>query len=125
MNVVDSSGWLEYFADAPGADFFASAIENSAKLIVPVISIYEVYKRIYLQAGRDAALQATASMQMGAVVDMDSNLAMEAAEFSAINKVPMADSIIYVIARAHGAILWTQDEDLASFEHVRYQPKQK
>ena len=123
MNVVDSSGWLEYFADTGHSNFFAPAIENTRNLVVPVISIYEVYKRIYAQRGRDMALQASASMQLAKVVYMDENLAMEAAEFSADNKVPMADSIIYVTARSYNAVLWTQDEDLAPFDKVRYQSK--
>ena len=125
MNVVDSSGWLEYFADGPGADFFSSAIENTPKLIVPAISLYEVYKRIYQQRGREFALQATASMQLGDVVHLDETLALEAAEFSADSKVPMADSMIYVTARMHGATLWTQDIDLEPFPGVRYQAKSK
>lgn len=56
MNVVDSSGWLEYFADADNADFFASAIENTAELVVPSLSLYEVFKRILQQRGEDQAL---------------------------------------------------------------------
>ncbi len=123
MNVVDSSGWLEYFADGKGAGFFAPAIENSAHLLVPVISIYEVYKRIYQQRGRDDALTAIASMQSGQLIYLDEHLALEAAEFSADNKIPMADSIIYVMAQAHGATLWTQDVDLKDLPKVRYQTK--
>lgn len=123
MNVVDSSGWLEYFADGKGADFFASAIENTKQLLVPSINLYEVYKRIYQQRGRDAALTAVASMQLGQVLDFDAQLALEAAEFSAENQVPMADSIIYVTARAHNATLWTQDADLKGLAGVRYQAK--
>ena len=124
MNVVDSSGWLEYFADSKYADFFADAIEDQQKLVVPVISIYEVYKRLYLQRGRDIALEAIAYMQTGKTVDMDTGLAIEAAEFSAEKKVPMADSIIYTIAQKNKATLWTQDVDLKGCEGVRYQKKQ-
>jgi len=124
MNVVDSSGWLEYFADSNHADFFADAIEDRQNLVVPAISIYEVYKRLYIQRGRDIALEAVAYMQTGKVVDMDTGLAIEAAEFSAEKKVPMADSIIYKIAQSHKAILWTQDIDLEGLDGVQYQKKQ-
>jgi predicted nucleic acid-binding protein len=124
MNVVDSSGWLEYFADSNYADFFADAIEDRQNLVVPAISIYEVYKRLYIQRGRDIALEAIAYMQTGKVVDMDTGLAIEAAEFSAEKKVPMADSIIYKIAQSHKAILWTQDIDLEGLDGVQYQKKQ-
>ena len=125
MNVVDSSGWLEYFADTASADYFAEAIEDIDSLIVPVLTIYEVYKRLYAQRGRDIALEATAYMQSGKVVDLDAGLAIEAAEFSSDNKVPMADSIIYILSRFYGATLWTQDVDLEPFEGVQYQPKNK
>jgi len=123
MNVVDSSGWLEYFADTPRADYFAAAIEEVEHLIVPAISIYEVYKRLYAQVGREIALEAIAYMQTGTVVDLDTGLAIEAAEFSADNKVPMADSIIYILSRFHEATLWTQDCDLEGFDRVNYQKK--
>lgn len=123
MNVVDSSGWLEYFADTSYADYFAEAIEDIDQLVVPAISIYEVYKRLYSQRGRDIALEAIAYMQTGKVVDIDVGLAIEAAEFSSENKVPMADSIIYILSRFHGATLWTQDCDLEGFEGVKYQSK--
>ena len=94
MNVVDSSSWLEYFAGTPGAEFFASAVEETEQLLVPLLIIYEVYKRIYQQWGRSAALEAIASMQLGRVIDLDPGLAIQAAEFSGDEKIPMADSIL-------------------------------
>jgi predicted nucleic acid-binding protein len=101
MNVVDSSGWLEYFADAPNADFFARPIEDTERLIVPAISIYEVFKRVLTQRGEQEALHAIALMQQGAVVDLDTSLAMAAAKVSIDLKLPMADSIMLASARAH------------------------
>ena len=68
MNVVDSSGWLEYFADGPNAGFFAPAIENTAELIVPTISIFEVFKRILQQRTENESLQAAVMMQQGRVI---------------------------------------------------------
>lgn len=123
MNVVDSSGWLEYFADAPNADFFASAIENTKELIVPSISIYEVFKRVLQQRDEEAALQVVALMAQGRVVELDQTLALSAAKISHDLKIPMADSIILATARAHKAILWTQDIDLASVGNVQYVAK--
>ena len=95
MNVVDSSGWLEYFADGPNANFFAPAIENVRELIIPSISLYEVFKRILQQRSEDEALQAVAIMQQGQVVDLDVTLALSAAKTSTELKIPMADSIIH------------------------------
>lgn len=120
MNVVDSSGWLEYFADAPNAEFFSAAIENTDELIVPAISLFEVFKRVLQQRGEDQALQASAAMQQGRVVDLDTALALEAARLSATLKLPMADSIILATARAHDATLWTQDADFRDLADVKF-----
>jgi len=123
MNVVDSSGWLEYFADGTNAGFFAKPLENIPKLIVPSISIYEVFKRVLQQRGKDAALQAVALMQQGQVVDLDAALALNSASLSHELRLPMADSIILATARAHKAVLWTQDDDFEGVSGVRYVAK--
>ncbi len=123
MNVVDSSGWLEYFADGPNADFFAAGIENVQELVVPSISIYEVFKRVLVQRGEGGALQAAAVMQQGLVVDLDASLALRAARISVESGLPMADSVILATARAHDATLWTQDSDFEGMEGVRYVEK--
>ena len=120
MNVVDSSGWLEYFADGANADFFAKAIENTAELIVPSISLYEVFKRMMRQRGEGAALEAVAVMMQGKVIDLDSTLALSAARTSAELQIPMADSIMLATARMQEAILWTQDVDFEGVEGVKY-----
>jgi predicted nucleic acid-binding protein len=120
MNVVDSSGWLEYFADAPNAAFFAQAIEKTSDLIIPTLSLYEVFKRVLQQKGEGEALQAIAVMHQGAVVDLDAALALNAAKVSVELGLPMADSIMLATARKYGATLWTQDADFANIEGVRY-----
>ncbi len=120
MNVVDSSGWLEYFADGPNADFFAPAIENTVELIVPLISVYEVFKRVLQQRGEGDALQAVAVMHQGEVVGLDTTLVLSAAKTSVELGLPMADSIILATARVHLAMLWTQDADFAGIEGVQY-----
>jgi len=115
MNVVDSSGWLEYFADGPNAGFFAPAIEKPADLVVPTISLYEVFKRVLQQRDHGAALQAIAVMRQGKVVELTEALALSAAQLSVKHGLPMADSIMMATAQASEATLWTQDSD---FEHV-------
>ncbi|MCU0502110.1 MAG: type II toxin-antitoxin system VapC family toxin [Anaerolineae bacterium] len=120
MNLVDSSGWLEYFADGPNADFFAPAIEQPSELIVPTISLYEVFKKVLQQRGDGAALQAIAIMQQGNVVSLDTSLALSAAKASVELGLPMADSIILTTARAHGATLYTQDGHFEGIECVEY-----
>ena len=121
--MVDSSGWLEYLADAPNADFFAPAIEASETLVVPSISILEVFKWVLRERGEDAALQAVALMQQGTVVDLDVAQATRAAKLGIEHKLPLADSVILAAARAYNAVLWTQDSDFAAIAGVRYQPR--
>ena len=123
MNLVDSSGWLEYFADGKNADFFAASIEDTEHLVVSTINIYEVFKRILIQRDEHSALQAVAIMEQGQVVDLSSEIAMSAAQISAEHKMPMADSIILATARANGATVWTQDADFVGLENVRYRRK--
>jgi toxin FitB len=123
MNVVDSSGWLEYFADGPNAAFFAPAIEALDKLIVPALSIFEVFKRTLQQRGESDALKAFACMQQGQVAPLDASLAVAAARLSLRLKLPLADSVILATAHAYEAIVWTQDADFEGLEGVRYTPK--
>jgi predicted nucleic acid-binding protein len=123
MNMVDSSGWLEYFADGPNADFFAPAIEAVTELVVPTLSLYEVFKRVLQQLGEGDALQAVAVMIQGQVVDLDMDLALSAAKVSTELKLPMADSVMLATARAHDASLWTQDADFEEIAGVQYVAK--
>jgi predicted nucleic acid-binding protein len=123
MNAVDSSGWLEYFADGPNADFFAPAIEDTGELIVPSVSIYEVFKRVLQQRGHDEALQAIVVMLQGTVADLNTSMALSAARVSIDCRLPMADSIMLATARAYNATLWTQDADLKGLDGVQYAKK--
>jgi predicted nucleic acid-binding protein len=120
VNVVDSSGWLEYLADGPNADFFANSILATADLLVPTLSLYEVFKRVLQQRGEDDALQAVALMQQGTIVELSASLALSAARISLNDKIPMADSIMLATARAYGATLWSQDSDFENIAGVRY-----
>lgn len=123
MNVVDSSGWLEYFADAPNADFFAAAIEDTEQLIVPAITLYEVFKRICQQRDESEALQAVAVMMQSQIIDLIPGIALDAAKLSLELKLPMADSVILATAQAHNAVLWTQDGHFQDIEGVRFVAK--
>ncbi|MDH5563650.1 MAG: type II toxin-antitoxin system VapC family toxin [Nitrospirota bacterium] len=120
MNVVDSSGWLEFFADGPNATFFSKPLQDPSQLIVPSLSIFEVFKRILQQRGEHEALLAIAAMKQGQVIDLTTELAMAAANLSVAQSLPLADSVIYATARAYQAVLWTQDADFKGKEHVRY-----
>lgn len=120
MNLVDSCGWLEYFADGPNAGFYAKAIERVDSLIVPTICILEVFKKVYQQRGENSAIQTYAAMSQGHVLEMDAAVAINAAKISAELKIPLADSVILASARAKNATIWTQDEHFRTIEGVRY-----
>lgn len=118
-NVVDSSGWLEYLTGSPRAKHFAAAIEHPEHLVVPVLSIYEVFKKVRRERGERDALQVAAVMQSGQVVNIDTSLCLEAAHLN----LPLADSLMYATAQRHGAVLWTQAEDFRGLDGVKYFPK--
>ena len=123
MNVVDSSAWLEYFADGPNAERFAKVIEKADNLLVPSITLLEVFKRISQQRDEATALQYVAVMQQSTVVDLDAALALHAAALGLRHKLPLADSIVYATAQAGGAVVWTQDKDFDGLAGVRFWPK--
>ncbi len=123
MNVVDSSARLEYFADGPNASFFAGAIEDIEALVVPTLSLFEVFKRVLQQRDESAALQAAVVMQQGTVVDPGAEIAVNAAQLSVELKLPPADSVILATARQYGAELWTQDADFKGIEGVQYRKR--
>ncbi len=125
MNVGDSSGWLEYYADGPDAHLFAELVQGIDRLIVPTITIFEVFKRFLQQRGRETAKVAVAHMERGNVVALDQELALNAAELGLELKLPMADSIILATARRHRATLWTLDKDFEGIEGVRYFAKKR
>jgi len=123
MNLVDSCGWLEYFADGPHADFYAPAIQDTALLIVPTICILEVFKRVLQQRGEDTALQIVAAMHQGQIVTLNASIALRAAKAGSELRLPLADSVILATAEAYGALIWTQDSHFKKFTGVRYVEK--
>ena len=122
-NVVDSSGWLEYFAGGTNANFFAPPIHAADRLIVPAICIYEVFKRVLVQAGEEEALRIAGIMSMSTVAPLDRDVALEAARVSLEYKLAMADSVILATAQLHDATLWTQDEHFDGVAGVRFTRK--
>jgi predicted nucleic acid-binding protein len=120
MNIVDSSGWLEYFAEGSNADFFAPAIEDTKHLLVPVICMYEVFKKLLQQSGDQEAQIHVSDMKQGRIIEIDESLALSAAKLSAALKLPMAESLILAAARANNATLWTQDEHFKNLDGVKY-----
>ena len=120
MNVVDSSAWLSYFASDSNATVFAEPIENQSELLVPSITITEVFKNVLRQRGEEAALIVTAHMEQGTVIPLGSELAKDAAKLGVLHKLPLADSIIFATAQKYSAVIWTQDNDFEGLANVRY-----
>ena len=118
--VLDSSCWLEYFAETPYAARFDAVIANPQTLIVPVITIYEVVKKTARERGQELASMALSLMQQGQIVDLDLHLALAATAYN----LPLADSLIYAMAQAHDATLWTQDQHFEGLPGVKYFPKE-
>ncbi len=125
MNLVDSSGWLAYFADEPNAKHFRAPLSDPASLVVPTITIYEVFKVVLREAGENEALQAAMAMQKGAVVDMNVSLAIAASRLSTEHGLPMADSVILATAEEFHAVIWTQDSHFRSLRNAKYFPKKQ
>ena len=124
MNVVDSSGWIEYLSGGANAAFFRKPLEGDEPVLVPTLCLLEVYRHMLRHIGREEALEVIAAMRGGVVVELDDRLALEAAELSVETKLALADSIILATARAHDAELWTQDSDFEGMEGVRYRATQ-
>jgi len=125
VNLVDSSGWLEYLSDGPNASFFEKPLETPGDMVVPTLCLYEVFKVVLRERGESDAIQATALMQQSPLVELTSDIALLAARISLIHKLPMADSIIAATATTQKAVIWTQDEDFKALEGVKYIPKKK
>jgi predicted nucleic acid-binding protein len=119
VNVVDSSGWIEYLSGGANASFFRKPLEGDEPVLVPTLCSFEVYRHVLRYIGREEALEVIAAMRGGVVVELDDRLALEAAELSVETKLASADSIVLATARAHDAQLWTQDSDLKDMEGVR------
>ena len=125
MNLLDSSGWIEYFANGPNAEHFAPVATDADTLLVPTIVLHEVYRWAEREGGESAANRAMLAMQEGVVLALDTDLAIAAARLAPRHKLSTADSIIYATAQARGATVWTQDDDFEALPGVRYFAKTK
>ena len=123
MNIVDSSGWLAYFADEPNARHFLAPLNDTTSLVVPTVTIYEVFKVVLRESGENEALQAAVAMRKGSVVDLTTSLAIAASKISLDHGIPMADSIILATAKEFNATIWTQDSDFKDMNKVKYFPR--
>ena len=120
MNIIDSTFWLEYFSGTEAGNIVSELIESVDKLIVPTITLYEVFKKLLLETTEDDALFAIAHMKQGNIIDLNDELALSAAKISKDYRIPMADSIIYATNIKFNCILWTQDKHFINLDSVNY-----
>jgi predicted nucleic acid-binding protein len=125
VNLVDSSGWIEYFTDGSNAGYFSRPLADAEHLVVPSISLFEVYRFVLRHSGRGSALRAAAAMRQGTVVELDATLALDAAELSVASNLPLVDSLFYATALSRGATLWTQHPDFEGLEGVNYRARRR
>lgn len=123
LNLVDSSGWIEYLTDGPNAGRFAAPLSDAGRLVVPSVSVYEVFRVVLRRRGEDDAIRVAAAMGRGREIPLTSSLALEAARLAHERRLAMADGIILATARLADATLWTQDADFKGLAHVRYVPR--
>ena len=120
MNVVDTSGWIEFLFEGSNAGVFAPLVENIDDLLVPVICMYEVFKKVNAVADEPKALQAIGLMKQGRVIEVTEAISLRAALISLKHRLPMADSLILSTAWSEQATLWTQDKHFAGLPGVEY-----
>jgi predicted nucleic acid-binding protein len=120
MNIVDSSGWIEYLLDSDRADLFAQPIEQRQTLLVPVIVLFEVHKVLSRKVSNHAVKQCLDVMRLGRVLEITDARAVAAAGVASTNKLAMADAMMYSLALEFGATFWTQDVDYQGLPSVHF-----
>jgi len=120
MNLVDSSGWIEYLQDTPRADLFANVIEDRNRLLVPTIALFEVHKVLSRALPIALVAQSLDVMRRGRVLDLTDARAIAASLVAVRYKLAMADAAMYSMAQEFGAVFWTQDVDYQGLPDVQY-----
>lgn len=123
MNVVDSSGWIEFFRAGPNGPVFKPVIEDRRHLLVPCIALYEVHRVLTRHLPEEVVARCLDVMRLGRVLDLTDARAVAAARVAQRHRLAMADAIMLAMAQEFGATLWTQDADYAGLPGVRYVPK--
>ncbi|MDR1095870.1 MAG: type II toxin-antitoxin system VapC family toxin [Spirochaetaceae bacterium] len=120
MNIIDSSFWLEYFAGTDSGNIVSETVEDTNSLIIPAITLYEVFKKLLLETTEDDALFCIAHMKQGNIINLNDELSLFASKLSIEFKLPMADSIIYATNLKYHCVLWTQDRHFSGLNFVHY-----
>ena len=120
MNLVDSSGWIEFFQAGPNGPVFKPVIEQRDRLLVPTIALFEVHKVLSRSLAPDLVDRCLDVMRLGRVLDLTDARAVAASKVSRQHRLALADAAMYSMALEHGATFWTQDIDYDGLSSVRY-----
>lgn len=122
MISVDSYGWIERFTNGPKADLYNQVIEKAApsEIVTSAIVLYEVYRKVKQTVNEQNALEAVAAISQTLISPLDQSISLEAADYSLMLGLHMADAIVYATARHHDAELYTSDENLKGQKGVSY-----
>lgn len=116
---LDTSCWIEWVDEGPGAADVGHARSLADTVIVPATCLYELY-RWALRQGADehATAETLAAMRACTVVALDERIALRAAETSSTLGLSFADATILATARLHDAPLVTLDADFEGLEYA-------
>lgn len=109
MILVDTSAWIEWLIGSATGERVAECLPDQADWLVPTMVQLEIAKWLTREVGEDKADQVIAFTQVCQVVDLDTAIALGAAEACREHRLTTADAIIFATARARGATLLTCD----------------
>jgi predicted nucleic acid-binding protein len=118
MKVVDSSAWIEYFADAPLAAAFEPHLHDPDCVVTPTVVLYEVYRWARRECTDEEAMLMVGQLEQTTLTSLDGALAVVAAELSADHGLAAADAVVYATARISGYELVTADADFRGLKDV-------
>lgn len=118
--IVDTCGWIEFLSAGRLYPKFQRHLEKVEYLIVPVLVQYELFKWVCREKDESIAYEIIALTQKGHIVEIDTPLALLAADVSAQYKLAMADAFIYATALYKKARLVTSDAHFAQLPGVEY-----
>ena len=123
MNIVDASGWIEFFLAGTNGPKFKPVIENTSELLVSSVNMYEVHRVLSRKLPSELRDMCLEVMRRAPVIELNDERAIAASELSLKHSLAMADAAMYAIALEHKAVLWTQDADYQGLKGVKYFPK--
>jgi predicted nucleic acid-binding protein len=123
MRLVDTSAWIEWLIGSQTGAALAPELPGRGDWLVPTIVQLELAKWLAREVGEDVADQVIAFTQTCVVVDLDTSVALSAADLCARYKLATADAVIYATALARGADLLTCDGHFKDLPGVHFVPK--